>query len=192
MPSTGQEQESINVSGCSKRQVSKQLVAAIEQLQSDPNHNVLSKYLLHQIVRGFHDHRPGTDATCYNGGTILALAATGFATVAPASGSWPLAARIATGLATLLIAMLRSLDFGSRWRWQVRMRSAYMQLLDQLALAMAADDRNTQLEQVTLALVELRGRESSIPGVGEAVLGDAERSRDDWTATGVSRRGTPS
>jgi hypothetical protein len=94
--------------------------------------------------------------------------ATGFATVVPNTSNWPLAARVATVIATLVIAMLRSLDFGARWRWQLHMRAAYLQLLDQLAVAttLTTQDRRAEVQKVAAALTELRGRESAIPGTG--------------------------
>jgi hypothetical protein len=73
MLSARQEQEPTNVSGRSRRQVSRRLIAAIEQLQNDPNRNSLSEYLLQQIMRGFHEHRPGTDALCYTEARYLLL-----------------------------------------------------------------------------------------------------------------------
>ncbi|GAA3872479.1 hypothetical protein GCM10023084_26800 [Streptomyces lacrimifluminis] len=76
-------------------------------------------------------HKRGAfiDATWHNGGTGLALAATTAAILPTSYSTW---ARIAAGSATFLIALLRALDFASRWRWHLNMRARYTSLVDRV------------------------------------------------------------
>lgn len=83
-----------------------------------------------ELTRCVKEHSPFGDSLFHNGGTVIALAATGTATLLPSSMStW---ARIAAAVATFVIALSRALDFGGRWRWHIQMRNAYMALLDRV------------------------------------------------------------
>lgn len=73
-------------------------------------------------------HSPTGDSIYHNGGTVVALAATATATLLPMSLSiW---AKVASAIATFVIALSRALDFGGRWRWHIQMRNAYRALID--------------------------------------------------------------
>lgn len=118
---------------------------------------------LQECVRA---HSPKADSLYHNGGTFIALAATGTATLLPASMS--LYARIAAAIATFVIALSRALDFGGRWRWHIQMRSAYRALSDRVNGLYVLDeaDRRTAARKIFQDLADLRTRESGIPGAG--------------------------
>jgi hypothetical protein len=122
--------------------------------------------LQQQVTMAIAAHSPRADSVFHNGGTVLALAATGTATFLP--GSYGLWARVASAIATFVIALSRALDFGARWRWHVEMRNAYTALLDRTSLVMVLPDADRLEVMKTLYadLVELRLRENRIPGAG--------------------------
>jgi hypothetical protein len=127
---------------------------------AEPLHRTLS-----QAVRS-HQRGARTDSIWHNGGTMLALAATTTATVLPTAYSgW---ARAAAGLATFLIALARALDFGTRWRWHLNMRSRYQVLLDKTeqVLVLPADEQGAVVRQIYDELAKVRTQERAIPGTG--------------------------
>jgi hypothetical protein len=89
-----------------------------------------------------------TDQIMYNGGTIVILFATTFATFAPSiiTGSTGTGvAQVLTGLATFLVALLRALSFGERWTYNREMESGYNAILDMIdfyALVPPDENRN--------------------------------------------------
>ncbi|MFD4409174.1 hypothetical protein [Streptomyces sp. NPDC058475] len=104
------------------------------------------------------------DSAWHNAGTGLALAATTAATILPSNhSSW---ARVAAGAATFLIALLRALDFGSRWRWHLNMRARYTSLVDRVdrVAVLPADRRPEALAQLYDELAKIRGQERAVPG----------------------------
>lgn len=120
------------------------------------------------VARATRPHKRASkiDSWCHNYGTGLALAATATATILPVEYSiW---ARIASGCATFLIAFLRALDFGARWRWHVDMYAEYATLLDRIEAVSVTppDRRGVALERIYGELVRIRGREKLIPGTG--------------------------
>jgi hypothetical protein len=127
--------------------------AAIQHL-----HDVLSK--------GMVTHSTFRDSFYHNGGTVLALAATGAATIIPTSHA--LLAKIAAGIATLIIALARALDFGGRWRWHLEMRNAYQALIDRAdeVHVLPDADKLAAMKAIYDKLEKLRTRESGIPGAG--------------------------
>ncbi|MFF4629676.1 hypothetical protein [Streptomyces griseorubiginosus] len=96
------------------------------------------------------------------------MAATTAATVIPADHAiW---ARIAAGVATLLIAVARALDFGARWRWHLNMRARYAILLDRVdkVALLPVNARSDALGQIYDELSKVRSLERGIPGSGTA------------------------
>jgi hypothetical protein len=126
---------------------------AIERLRSD-------------LAEGVKSHSPRGDSIYLNGGTVLALAATGTATLLPMSlSSW---ARLASAIATFVIALSRSLDFGGRWRFHTQMRNAYMALEDRVNRldVLPAADRAAVAAGIFDDLAALRASENTRPGAG--------------------------
>ncbi|MEV7393400.1 hypothetical protein [Streptomyces sp. NPDC091215] len=111
-----------------------------------------------------HARAARIDSTWHNAGTGLALAATTAATILPSN--FALWARVASGVATFLIALLRALDFGSRWRWHLNMRSRYASLVDRVdrVAVLPPDQRAEALAQLYDELARIRAQERAIPG----------------------------
>jgi hypothetical protein len=131
---------------------------AIEQLRSD-------------LKDGIKAHSPRADSIYLNGGTVLALAATGTATLLPMSlSSW---ARVASAIATFVIALSRALDFGGRWRFHTQMRNAYVALRDRVnRLDVLPDaDRSPAAAKIFEDLAILRTEENARPGSGAGSVG---------------------
>jgi hypothetical protein len=122
---------------------------------------------LHGILsEGMQSHKPKRDSFFHNGGTILALLATGAATLIPTSHAvW---AKIAAAIATFVIALARALDFGGRWRWHIEMRNAYQALIDRADELTALPDaeRLDATKKIYDKLEKLRQQENGIPGAG--------------------------
>lgn len=122
---------------------------------------------LHDILsEGKSKHSPTGDSFYHNGGTVLALAATGAATIIPTSHAvW---AKVAAAIATFIIALARALDFGGRWRWHIEMRNSYQALIDRTdELNVLPDaDRLAAIKNIYDRLEKLRVRENGIPGAG--------------------------
>ncbi len=124
------------------------------------------KHLHDVLSEGKSKHSPKGDSFYHNGGTILALAATGAATIIPTSHAvW---AKVAAAIATFVIALARALDFGGRWRWHIEMRNAYQALIDRTdELNVLPDaDRLAAIKNIYDKLEKLRVRENGIPGAG--------------------------
>jgi rhamnogalacturonyl hydrolase YesR len=113
-------------------------------------------------------HASWSDSLYLNGGTVLALAATGTATLLPSSLSmW---AKIASAMATFVIALSRALNFGGRWRFHVQMSNAYQGLLDRVNQldVLPEGERNAAAAKIFDDLVKLRTKENARPGAGAA------------------------
>ncbi|MEU8604727.1 hypothetical protein [Streptomyces parvulus] len=120
------------------------------------------------IQRAIRPHGGLRDSLLHNGITMISMAATTAATIIP--GDQSIWARISAGIATLLIAVARALDFGARWRWHLNMRSRYEVLLDRVdkVSLLPVDERRAALVQVYDDLAKVRSLERGIPGSGTA------------------------
>lgn len=120
------------------------------------------------IDKGIKSHATKADSFYHNGGTVLALAATGVATLLPSSLS--LWAKVASAIATFVIALSRALDFGGRWRWHLQMRNAYTALIDQVNEldVLREEDRPAAAKKIFEGLASLRAKENTIPGASAA------------------------
>jgi hypothetical protein len=120
------------------------------------------------LIKCIKSHSARGDSLYLNGGTVLALAATGTATLLPSSLSfW---ARIASAVATFVIALSRALDFGGRWRFHVQMANAYRGLLDRVNRldVLPTQDRDAEAAKIFEDLSALRPKENARPGAGAA------------------------
>ncbi|MFG2373804.1 hypothetical protein ACGFY9_20300 [Streptomyces sp. NPDC048504] len=114
------------------------------------------------------------DSTWHNVGTGLAMAATTVATVLP--GGYSTWTRSATGLATFLIAFLRAMDFGTRWRWHRSMRAGLLGLVDRVdgVAVLPPEQRAEELHRLHGELARIRAQDAAIPGTGAfAPAGDS-------------------
>ncbi|MER7457488.1 hypothetical protein [Micromonospora sp. NPDC126480] len=121
---------------------------------------------LEESIRScIQQHDPRLDSVLFNGGTVLALAATISATAVTWSGSLSWLPRALTGFAAFLIGLERALNFGERWRYHRRRRDAYQSLLDRLNLARAVKGpkREELLDRLVDDLDRLRTSEGDIP-----------------------------
>jgi hypothetical protein len=122
-----------------------------------------------ELAENVKQHSPRGDSFYHNGGTVLALAATATATLLPMSLSiW---ARVASAIATFVIALSRALDFGGRWRWHLQMSNSYKALIDRVdeLNVLPEADRPAAVKKIFDDLVDLRSKENSIPGAGAAI-----------------------
>lgn len=71
------------------------------------------------------DHDPRLDSVLYNGGTVLALAASIGATAVVWTDQMGWIPRVLAALAAFLIGIERALGFGQRWGYHRRMRASY-------------------------------------------------------------------
>jgi len=111
------------------------------------------------------------DPVMFNGGTIVVLALTGFATflptlLSPGQATW--AAPLCTAVAGLFIAMERALGWGARWRYHKEMESAYVAIIDMLEFfpLLPPSERAKYARDIFAALYAVRSRESAIPNAG--------------------------
>jgi hypothetical protein len=128
--------------------------------------------LRQSLTASIKKHSPLADSFFFNGGTVVALAATGTATLLPESMSiW---ARIAAAIATFVIALSRALDFGGRWRWHIQMGNEYTALLDRvngLEVLQDAEQREAA-KKIFEDLAALRTKENGVPGSGSGVTSE--------------------
>jgi hypothetical protein len=141
-----------------------------------PSVTECSAYLRKELKADVADHKrkSAADSVYHNLGTAIALAATTTATVLPASlSTW---ARIASGLATFLIALARALDFGARWRWHLRMKAKYTGMLYRVEKVqlLPSDEQSSALQLIFDELVALHKDEAGIPGSSELSPGAAQ------------------
>jgi hypothetical protein len=125
-----------------------------------------------QIEESIKEHDPKLDSILYNGGTVLALAATLLATAAVWPTEYDWIPRALSGLAAFLIAMERGLNFGARWMFHRRLRAGYRSLLlrfDVAAKMPPGNDRTTKIDQLLNDLEAFRRLEPDFPiGSGPA------------------------
>lgn len=119
-----------------------------------------------------HKRYQGVDAMYYNGITAVVLLATTATTLIPIDTQWAPLLKILTGLATFLIALERTLDFGARWRYHREMRHGYLAVLakinfyENLPGEFGAEERKRYYAEIYADLFSLGRREGEIPGTG--------------------------
>lgn len=123
------------------------------------------KQIEDSIKKAISEHDPRLDSFLFNGGTVVALAATIVAT----SVTWPndlsWLSRVLTGLAAFMIGVERALNFGERWRYHRRLRDGYLSIYNRYSLAVLLPraQREAALTKVIEDLDLLRGSEGDIP-----------------------------
>jgi hypothetical protein len=117
------------------------------------------------IKSSIREHDPRMDSILFNGGTIVALAASIAVTAHDWSGDLEWLPRVLAGLAAFLIGVERALNFGGRWRFHLRMRDAYRSLLARLAVARTLPEpqRAAAVERVLNDLEAIRRGEGGLP-----------------------------
>lgn len=122
-----------------------------------------------------HERYQGLDGVTYNGSTIIVLLATTTTTLLPTDHTWEVVlVKCLSALATFLIALERTLNYGERWRYHREMRHGYLGILQKLVFyenmgeGYSVDAKKEYLERVYFDLNALALREGQIPGVAKA------------------------
>jgi hypothetical protein len=109
------------------------------------------------------------DSWFYNGGTIVIVTSTTLATVFPSILPTPYAwiAQILTAVATILVALQRTLSAAERYTFHREMLSGYRSVADAIDTfdLVPADKQQAYTEQIRRDLLALRRREAGLPGV---------------------------
>ena len=124
------------------------------------------------ITDAINEHKKDQkgDGIWFNFGTGFVLLATTASTLIPLNSGEVLlwSAKILTGLATFLVALERSLNFGARWRYHIDMRNAYQSILDEMNFSkiMYTDKEKLAetLANIRAELRVLRKRGGELPG----------------------------
>ena len=126
-------------------------------------------------------HGGRKDALLYHGGTVATLGLTGAATVLVTALHQPVAAGICSAIATFVIGAEQTLDFGGRWRWHLRRRSAYNRLAYRLnAVALLERSKRNDAYQAILWELERQAEyEAFLPGSGRSPDNEKDRSSGD-------------
>jgi hypothetical protein len=76
-------------------------------------------------------------------------------------------ASVCSGIATVVIALGRTLNFGERWRFHRRLRYGFQSLDDRISryLSLSGDENPAELKEIYSKLDELRAAEADIPGI---------------------------
>ncbi len=119
--------------------------------------------VVQSIKKSVDEHDPKLDSALYNGGTVLALAASIGATSFVWTDDYGWVPRLLAGVAAFLIGIERALGFGQRWRYHRTMRATYETILLRLeALPDDAPDRADRLAKILDDLDAVR-RADEIP-----------------------------
>ncbi|WP_069165763.1 hypothetical protein [Nocardia altamirensis] len=110
-------------------------------------------------------HNPKLDSFFYNGGTVVALAASIVATTLPWSGDLQWIPRALTAVAAIIIGSERALGFGERWRFHLGRYGAARSLEIRLARAGVLEpaDEAKEISAIVHELGELL-RNDRVPG----------------------------
>lgn len=117
-----------------------------------------------------HKRYQSLDGLTFNGMTLFVLGATTATTLLAGDAEFVTIVRILSGLATLFIAVERTLAYGERWRFHREMRHGYVGILNKLAFYEVAPTTYTPeqkvklIEQVFADLRALGMKEAEIPG----------------------------
>jgi hypothetical protein len=131
---------------------------------------ILGKYeddIRSQIAH--HSKYRGWDSLYYNGFTALVLLFSAVVAMLPGDKEGWLfwIPKVLSALNVFLVALERTLGFGSRWRFHIEMESSYLALLDHLRTiqGFAPADPPAALAAFRKELNDVRTREKNIPGV---------------------------
>ncbi len=122
------------------------------------------------------EHGTALDAWLYNGLTAFALALNAAIAVL-ASFEWAKSnlwlAAVLAAVAGFIVALERSLGFGSRWRFHVEMKNIYQAIIDMIDFYMVIPEaeREKYRRDIFDALYAARKREGGLPNAGPAATG---------------------
>ena len=133
------------------------------------------------VEKSVESHKTWKDAWLYNGGTVTVLVLT--ATVSVLSGnqkllstSWEWIPSALSAVVGVLVALERSLGFGSRWRFHTELKAGYRTVNDLILFYFVIpkedeDQRKKVRAEIWQSLNALRNRESALPTSGGSVTG---------------------
>jgi uncharacterized protein len=129
-----------------------------------------------QVQRSLGEHKRSMliDSWFYNGGTVAIVIATTLATLVPSiAPAYVIVGQILTGLATILVALQRTLGAAERYTFHRQMLAGYRVIDDYITEypLVLATDQPALLVQIRQDLLALRRREAGLPGVGAATPG---------------------
>jgi hypothetical protein len=116
-----------------------------------------------------HNKFSGWDSTIYNATTILAIILTSAAALFPTADPYYL--KIMSGIAAILIAIDRALNWGGRWIYNRQMRHEYLIILAKISFYENMPKNFTEEEikmyymEIYTELYNTRRKEVSMPGV---------------------------
>jgi hypothetical protein len=131
-----------------------------------------------ELLRQYTRHSGFVDSFMYNGGTLIALLASGAAGVI--ATVHPFVASCLSALAAFFIAATRILNFGGRWRWHLQRQSRYASMIYRLnAAAVPSDERlRDPLLHTYEAMSSERRHDGMLPGSGEPADTDSSGEKD--------------
>lgn len=121
--------------------------------------------LRRHIQSGIQENDPRLDSVLYNGGTVVAFAAT----VIVSASFWPpeynWIGQVLSAIAAFLIAIERALNFGARWIFHRKIRLKYEALMARLDIAESLDTamRTAKIEGIVADLELIKAVEGEIP-----------------------------
>lgn len=140
-----------------------------------PDGLVLTQELIERlktrVTESANKHKIWIDPLMFNGGTVLVLILTAFATFLPTvldQGQLTWLAPLCSAVTGLFIAMERALGFGARWRFHTEMENSYVAIVDMLDFyqMLPASEQPKYARDIFAALYAVRSRESAIPNAG--------------------------
>ena len=115
-----------------------------------------------------HNKYGGWDGVIYNSTTILAIVMTSLAALLPIDVFY---LKIISGIAAMLIAVDRALNWGARWIYHRQMRHEYLIILAKISFYenmpknFTEDEIKTYFMEIYTELYNTRRKEVSMPGV---------------------------
>lgn len=115
-----------------------------------------------------HNSYGGWDGTLYNASTILSITLAALASLLPIDSKY---LKILSGMAAIIIAIDRSLNWGARWLYHRHMRHGYLNILakitffENLPSVFTDEERKIYFREIFTDLYTLRQKETEMPGV---------------------------
>jgi hypothetical protein len=120
-----------------------------------------------------HNKYGGWDGLIYNSTTVLAIVMTSLAALLPNLGVFYL--KIISGIAAMLIAIDRALNWGARWIYHRQMRHEYLVILAKISFYenmpenFTDEEKKAHFMEIYTELYNTRRKEVSMPGVKAAL-----------------------
>ncbi|MDJ1473544.1 hypothetical protein [Xanthocytophaga flava] len=141
--------------------------------------------LKEQIKESIQEHKyhQSLDAYTYNTSVLVAITATTVATLLPPTIDYIWFVKILSGIAALLIALDRSLNWGARWLYHRTMRHEYLiieakiSFYENITQDLSSEEKHKYYLEIYNDLYTLRRREAYVPGVKEIELPSIQKDK---------------